>query len=205
MLNKDYLWPGLAAIALALLFPAYWIYVIAVGHFDFPQGYYANILNIDFSDFIYLSLGALEIYIYLNLKRILHDQLNYHGIDVLLVIMICNSVIFYIGLFLVDVIIFFIDDQIPVTTKESILNASYFISCTCIVVYGVMGLLIGICLLSRVSDLPSLLKLFSVALILLSLLQLTFFFLFMAIFVFPIMILILAIYFLQKPDMIEVV
>jgi hypothetical protein len=205
MLNKDYLWPGLAAITLAIIFPIYWVYVTTITEFDFPKGYYANVLSIDFSDLVYVVLGILEIYIYLSLKRILHDQLNYRGIDILLILMIFNIAVFYLALFMIDISIFLASDYISASLKESILKASYFLSRSCMFIYGVIGLLISIFLLRQSIALPTLLKVFSIMLLIVSLCQVTLIFEFAVILLFPIMILILAVHFLQKPEVIEVV
>lgn len=207
MFNKDYLLPGLATIALALIFPVYWIYVFTVAGFDFPKGYYANILTMDLSDLVYVILGLLEVYVYLSLKRILHDQLNYRGLDALLIIMICNTALFYFGLFLLDIGMFFAGEQLVADTKASILTASYYLSMSCMFIFGLLGLLVGIILLRKSNDigLPSTLKLFAAIMLIAGILQLTFIFGFVVILLFPLALLILAFYFLQKPQMIEVV
>ncbi|MET0356642.1 MAG: hypothetical protein ABW044_07665 [Cellvibrio sp.] len=205
MLNKDYLWPGFAAIALAIIFPIYWIYVFTAAGFDFPEGYYENVLSFDISDWVYLFIGALEIYIYLSFKRILHDRLNFHGVDILLVLMIYNTILFHFSLFGIDAYLFFGGEQTQENVQETLLKISWFVSIGCTIIYGLIGVLLGIMLLRHYNHLPEMLKIFAILTLVLNLFQLTFVFGFVVILLFPISLLILAVYFLQEPTMIEVV
>lgn len=204
MQDNDYLPPGLAALSLALIFPAYWIYVLMVGGSTMPEAYYSNVLKFDISDWVYLALGALEIYVYLSLKRALHDRLNFRGIDILVILIIGNSVIFH-SQFFADLSIYLAGDNIGIHTRELILKISYFVTTAGLFAYGVISVLIGVVLLYKLQDLPNLLKYFAVMTLILGIFQLTLVYGLASILLFPVSLLILAGYFIQKPEMIEVV
>jgi hypothetical protein len=204
MQNNDYLSPALAAFILALIFPAYWIYVVVGGGASMPEAYYANVLKFDISDWVYLALGALEIYVYLSLKRVLHDRLNFRSIDILIFLIVFNTAIFH-GQFFADLSIYLAGDKIGIDTRELILDISYFMTIAGIFAYGVISFLIGAVLLYKFQNLPNLLKYFAVMTLILGGFQLTLVFGPASILLFPISLLILAFYFIQKPEMIEVV
>jgi len=204
MLNKDYIVPGLAAITLAVLFPIYWGYQYTlVTESNFTDAYFANITSLSLSDWVFLTLGALEIYIYFSLRRVLVDRVNFRYIDVLLFLFICTSTIYYIGNFGIDIGIFFAEN-ITGEVEELAATISFSLSIICMLLYGVLDFLISIILLFKFKLLPIWLRIFAIATLVMSLLELTFSYEFVVI-LYPISLLILAVYFLQKPEVIEVV
>lgn len=205
MNNNEYFWPAMGAIGLAIITPIYWVYVMVVGGFNFYEGFSANVMSLDASDAAYLILGVLEIYVYLSLKRILHDRFNYSGINVLLYILIGTSVIFYLGLFCIDLIIALAGNSIAANTQALMVQASLIISMGCILTYGALFLLAGILLMRISEQLPNLLRTFAIVLLICGIFQITFIFGFIVIFLFPVALLILAAYFLQNPEMVEIV
>lgn len=205
MNNNEYFWPAMGAIGLAILTPLYWVYVMTAGGFNLYETFSANVLSLDASDFVYLVLGALEIYFYLSLKRILHERFHYSGINIFLYLLISNSVVFYLGLFCIDLTIALAGDSIASNTLALMVQASFAISMGCLVIYGVLFLLVGILLMRIPEQLPSLLKTFAITLLICGIFQISFIFGFIVIFLFPVALLILASYYLQKPEMVEIV
>lgn len=75
MNHRDAL-PGYAAIALALLFPAYWVPALAIGDLSFAEAHRADAMRLGAMDLLFVLIGAMEIYIYLSLRRIFLDLMH---------------------------------------------------------------------------------------------------------------------------------
>lgn len=205
MLNQSYLRPGFAAATLAVIYPMYWMYAALLGGRDIEHAYYANVMRLDGSDLVYLMLGALEIYVYASLRKILHDHHNFRGLDVVLALLICNAVFFYIAQLGIDAGLHFYGDHLGSATTSSIIGIGSLASLSGIMLFGALGLLMSIVLLRGAIELPPLLRVFAYVTALSSLFQLTVVFWFAAVFLFPLSMLVLAAHFVRKPDMIEVV
>ncbi|NQY65781.1 MAG: hypothetical protein HRT38_19205 [Alteromonadaceae bacterium] len=199
MKNNNYLLPGITAILLSVLFPIYWIQEITLGAYNDNESYFSNIGQLSFSSWVFLSIGLFSIYIYYCFRRILHDQLNFKNIDVLLWLMIGISVVFYLGLFLLDVW------PASVDSNGLHMSMSYAISVGSMVIFGLVEITIGIILLRHFDILPSLLKAIAIVSLIQGIFELSIIFSFVVIFSFPVYLIILAVYFLRKPEMIEVV
>ena len=97
MQNKDYLLPGVAAIFVAVISPIYWIGMSSpMGDFALGQ----DMLSLGFPDILFASILLLTIYIYLNLKNILNEQLNFNHIDLLVWIYAAINILWMSTLFL---------------------------------------------------------------------------------------------------------
>ncbi|NRA85680.1 MAG: hypothetical protein HRU22_18455, partial [Gammaproteobacteria bacterium] len=144
-------------------------------------------------------MGLLSIYIYYSFKRILHDQLNFKSIDVLLWIMIGVSVVFFGGLFLLDVL------PTSVASNDLLVSMSYAISIGSMIIFGLGDIIIGIILLRHYDKLPSLLKAIAIVSLIQGIFEISIIFNFVVIFSLPVYLIILAVYFLREPEMIEVV
>jgi len=203
MINTDYLRPGLTAIALAILTPFFWGYQFVTADSDIVKAYFSSVTNLEFLDFVFLLLGALEIYIFLSVKKILNDRSNFKSVDILLLLLISNSAIYYFGNFGIDLSIFFAND-ISVESQETLATVSYYMSMGCIFVYGLLDLAIAIILIINYKAMTTWLRVFSGVVLLLGICELTFFFELMLV-LYPVTLLILAVNFLQKPEIIEVV
>lgn len=207
MTDNDYFWPGIAAIALAAIYPIFWIYEIGFGdmlQIVIRDGDVITNWKIDLADWVFLGVGALTIYIHYSLMRILGDHHNYHGIDILLIVQICLCVIFYAGLFATDVILVLAGDQLSSSAQNFIVVASASLFLGFIIITGLMEILIGIMLLREPDQLPSLMRIFAISTLILGIFDLSVIFAAAAIFIFPMTLIILAMRFLQRPQMIEV-
>lgn len=203
--NSDYLSPGLAALCLFFLFPAYWGYQFSIAESGFEAAFYANFLSFDLSDLVWLILGALEIYIYLSLKRVLLDRFNFRGVNVFLNLLIINTAIHYLFPFLIDLSILFMGNYVGDPAEHVLTKSSLFLATVQVAIYGLLGLIVGVLLLGASKQLPFLLKAFAVTTLVMGVFELTFVFAFIGLLIFPISMLILAVYFLKEPEMVEVV
>jgi len=205
MTNNEYYWPGVAAVVLALLYPTYWIYELGFGEFAGYGEDYVRALTLTFSDWVFLAIGAMIVYILVSLKRILGDHLNFHGLDLLLNIFAITTAIFYVGAFLTDVVLLLTRDSIASSSDEGLIGLMLVSFVGFIVIGGLLEILIGIFLIREFNLLPLLLKIFAVAILITGLFDITVLMSFAGLFLFPVSMLILAAYFFQKPRMLEVV
>ena len=202
MQNKDYLLPGVAAILLAVATPIYWLGMSpSVGDYDIL---WQDMMSLGFSDILFASCLLLNIYIYLNLKHILNEQLNFNHIDLLVLIMVAINTL-WLGTLFLDVASTVLPDNIVTQNKDAFLKINLSVSIGAIVILGIIDLLIGILLLAKSTELPTLLKIFAIMSVIQGVIGMTVFLSVTLIFIFPITMIILAMFFLRKPESIEIV
>ena len=201
MQNKDYLLPGVAAIFVAVISPIYWIGMSSpIGDFALGQ----DMMSLGFSDILFASILLLTIYIYLNLKNILNEQLNFNHIDLLVLIMVAINILWMSTLFL-DLASAVLPENIVTQNEGTFLNIGLSIGLGALVILGIIDLLIGILLLAKSTELPTLLKIFAIMSVIQGVLGITVVFAATLIFIFPITMIILAMFFLRKPESLEIV
>lgn len=202
MQNKDYLLPGVAAIFVAVISPIYWIGMSSsVGDYDIL---WQDIMSLGFSDILFASILLLTIYIYLNLKNILNEQLNFNHINLLVLIMVAINILWMSTLF-IDIASAVLSENIVTQNKDAFLMINLSVSIGAIVILGIIDLLIGILLLAKSTELPTLLKIFAIMSVIQGVLGITVVFAATLIFIFPITMIILAMFFLRKPESLELV
>ena len=202
MQNKDHLLPGVAAIFVAVISPIYWIGMSSsVGGYDIL---WQDMMSLGFSNILFASILLLTIYIYLNLKNILNEQLNFNHIDFLVLIMVAINILWMSTLFL-DVAITVLPENIVTQNEDTFLNIGLSMSIGAIVILGIIDLLIGILLLTKSTELPTLLKIFAIMSVIQGVIGITVIFAATLIFIFPITMIILAMFFLRKPESLELV
>lgn len=202
MQNKDYLLPGIAAILLAVLNPIYWLGMSQWVGDSYILG--QDMMSLGFSDILFASILLLSIYIYLNLKNILNEQLNFNHIDLLVWIYAAINIL-WMSTLLLDVAITVLPENIVTQNKDTFLNIGLSMSIGAIVILGIIDLLIGILLLAKSTELPTLLKIFAIMSVIQGVIGITVVFAATLIFIFPITMIILAMFFLRKPESIEIV
>jgi len=202
MQNKDYLLPGVAAIFVAVISPIYWLGMAAsVGDSDVL---WQDMMSLGFSDILFASILLLTIYIYLNLKNILNEQLNFNHIDLLVWIYAAINIL-WVSTLLLDVASAVLPENIVTQNEGTFLNIGLSMGIGAIVILGIIDLLIGILLLAKSTELPTLLKIFAIMSVIQGVLGITVVFAATLIFIFPITMIILAMFFLRKPESLELV
>ena len=202
MENKDYLLPGIAALLLAVIHPFYWL---GVGPLIGDNSMlWQDIIYIGFNDFLFALIILLNIYIYLSLKNILNEQLNFNHIDLLVMILITIYAIWLSTLFL-DLSSAVLPDSLITQNKGIFLNIYVVVGIGAIIAIGLVDLLIGVLLLMKLKEAPTLLKIFAVTSVIQGIAGMTIFLAGILIFVVPITLVILAMFFLRKPESIEIV
>ena len=202
MQNKDYLLPGVAAIFVAVISPIYWLGMsLSVGNYDIL---WQDMKSLGFYDILFASILLLTIYIYLNLKNILNEQLNFNHIDLLVLIMVAINIL-WLGTLFLDVASTVLPENIVTQNKDAFLKIGLSMGVGAIVILGIIDLLIGILLLAKSTELPTLLKIFAIMSVIQGVLGITVVFAATLIFIFPITLIILAMFFLRKPESLEIV
>ena len=202
MQNKDYLLPGVAAILLAVATPIYWLGMSpSVGDYDIL---WQDMMSLGFSDILFASILLLTIYIYLNLKNILNEQLNFNHIDLLVLIMVAINTL-WLGTLFLDIASAVLPENIVTQNKDAFLKINLSVGIGAIVILGIIDLLIGILLLAKSTELPTLLKIFAIMSVIQGVIGMTVFLSVTLIFIFPITMIILAMFFLRKPESLELV
>ncbi|RBP49606.1 hypothetical protein [Arenicella xantha] len=204
MQNNDYILPGVAAIALAILYPLYWIGELTGSALSISAAAWENMLMLTFSDVLFLAIGLLVIYVYLSVKTILNDQLNFKRIDLLLLIMVGVNAIF-IGTLSLDLAAAILPDAIVMQNKDLLLAVGFSLTVGVILVCGLLDVVIGLVLLANASKLPTLVKIFAVMTLIQGVFEVTVVFSPASIVIFPVSLIVLAAFFLTKPESIEVV
>jgi hypothetical protein len=203
--NNDYTAQGIAAIALAVLFPIYWIAEIFSGTFDSGEAFYRNTLSLEFLDFVFLIIGLLCIYVYLNFKKILHEQFNFQGVDIFINVIIAITGIHFVGLFALDVFMTIFGDKVHLPAHKLAMNINYVVGIGSMIIFGAADLLMGVLLLKKPGADNGILKAFAIITIIQGIFEITIIFSGAVILIFPIALMILAMLFMRKLDVLEVI
>ena len=202
MHNNDYLYPGVAAIALAILVPVYWLGMApTVGDSDIL---WQDMMSLGLSDVLFAAIPLLNIYIYLNLKTLLNERWNFSHIDSLVLIMVAINIL-WVSTMLFDVANALSAESTAIQNRETFLAIASSVGVGAVFLFGVVDLLIGIFLLAKASGLPTLLKVFAILSVIQGVLGITVILAAALIFIFPVTLIILAMFFLHKPESIEIV
>jgi len=204
MQNNNYLFPSIAALILATIFPIYWFGQISFGMPSIEAALMENVSTINFSDAIFLAIGLLSIYVYLNLRKILNEQLNFKSTDLLLALVIGAHAIHILTLGL---------DLTAVTMTQQGLheNRGVFIGIGLAalfagnIMFGLLDILVGAVLLKNADNLPTLVKIFALITLIQGVMGISIVFSAATLISFPVSLIVLAVYFLSKPTTIEVV
>ena len=204
MQDYDYLWPGIAAALLAFLFPAYWLSEFLSGVDGLSQSVSYNIQTLSLGDAMFVVLAMLTIYVYLSLKRILNDQLNFKKVDVLIYLMIAVNILFLTTVFF-DVWTAVASDQSFRAAEPTLVTLAIVIGVGSLIVVGILDILLAIILLRSGTELPLIWRVFAVLTLVQGVFELSVIFHFVVVIVFPASLLVLATAFLRKPESVELV
>ena len=202
-MNRRDAFPGFTAIALALLFPAYWVPALAVGELSFAEAFQADVMRLSAMDLLFVLIGAMEIYIYLSLRRIFLEQVHGSLPATLLLLMAIVVGVFHATV-LFDVVLA-IGPTLAPPRQEGLVTASAMVMIAGLFAYTVLGFILATALLFRRAEWPALLNVFAVLLIVACLLQLTVVLGPFNVVLFPVILLVLAVFFIRGGHQVEVV
>ena len=95
MLNRDLVIPAIATVLLAILFPLYWSNLYGHAFDGFDTAFQQDLYSLSWSDALFMVIGALEIYIYWTLARVLKNHLSLRLARTMLIILACIVAIFH--------------------------------------------------------------------------------------------------------------
>ncbi len=200
MTNK-FLYAGIAAILLAVLFPIYWGSMLGMALDDLEAVFRKDLSGVNWSDLFMLVIGILEVYVYWNLKEALKNNFNSVGCQVLLLIMVFSVVLFHLTL-LIDLSMLF---SSVATLDSNLYDFAILYSFAAIIIYVLAGLALSIMLIINGRELSRTLLVFAIVFLVSNLLQLFGFYFVASLVLFPMSVVVLAIYFIKEPDRLEVV
>ncbi|MEN7343983.1 MAG: hypothetical protein AAAFM81_13615 [Pseudomonadota bacterium] len=196
MRSNFYIVAGLAAFALAVLYPGYWIIELSFLEEDFDNGQIINGLHPN--DVLFLVVGVLNAAFYLFIRRVLVDDHNYTKLNIVFSLMVALCAVFYGGTFVLDMLH-------GIVSQTLLLDILLFVSVGCLIAFGILDLVIGALLIVEKTEMPTLIKAYALVSIVLGFLELTVIGSPLSLFVFPISALLMGIHFMRPPEVIEIV
>jgi hypothetical protein len=136
---------------------------------------------------------------------LLNQQYGFSGVNLPLNILIACTAIYYFGLALLDLVMDVFGDGLGLSAHKFAINANIVIGVGSLLVYGVADILMGVLLLKNADNDSSILKIFAIVVIIQGIFEVTIVFSPALIVIFPIMLLVLALLFMHKPDVLEVI
>ncbi|CUA85861.1 hypothetical protein [Pseudidiomarina woesei] len=199
--NTKYKLAGMAAIALAVLFPIYWIATFGLMIDNAEMTFSTDFLELSGWDILFVTIGALEIYVYFSLSKYFRDQIGGGFIANMLLAMA-----FFVALFhstvAVDILLGL--GLFP-SIAETIIDVTLVAGIVLLLLYSFALIAMCSAMLARFIALPNTLKLFAVGMLIAAVLQLTLVLAVVNIVLFPALMLLLAYHFLTDEHAVEVV
>jgi hypothetical protein len=195
---------GAAAITLAVLFPIYWVYIIAgAGALSSNAG---QLITTEFStlnawDLLFVVIGLLEITVYIGLYKVCRDQIDTGVAAILLVLMSAIIAVFHATV-LIDVLL---ATGVVSTSIDAWIAWGTTISISLLFLYTIVAGVFAIVLLVSFSELNNIMKAFAIGLLLMCVLQLTVVLASANIVIFPVLLVLLAIQFFRNDHKIDIV
>jgi hypothetical protein len=202
-MKTEHALPGYLALALALLFPVYWVSVLGAGGESLFDTIRDDVMRLNGWDALFVLIGAIEIYLYLSLRTILAQRLN-NSLPAVLLLMMAIVVGVFHATVLFD-LAFAVGPAFDESTGDQLVLASMVVGIAGLFVYAVLGLVLAITLLRASAESPTLLKVFAILLLACCVLQFTIVFGFINLALFPVALLVLAAFFLRGEHAVEVV
>lgn len=192
---------GIAAIALAILFPVYWLYAFGtLSAESFEVAFQEDLTSLNGWDALFVVIGVLEIAVYVVLARLCRNQLNGSLPAALLIIM---AVV--VGLFHATVLVDITLALGLATLSDTLMNVTVIFSLICLFLYAVVAFIFAISMLIRFAQLSMPLKVFAIGLLIACVFQFTVVLGIVNIFLFPVLMIVLAMQFFRGDHELEVV
>ena len=204
MKDEKYIYPAITVVIFCVMFPSYWLW-FAFSGFDLP-GYGApwrSNLGLDY--FTWLTLGIMALYIYFSLVSVLSKLHNYTRLTIPLYLAIGSTVFMFGGTGILEFALVAFSAALSEAANVFLTNGIAVIFVSGIVIQGVIDIVIGTILLRDARELPSILTIFAIITLISGLLGATLVFAMGTILTIPISFLVLAIYFFNRPETLDVV
>ncbi|GAB3004766.1 hypothetical protein [Psychrosphaera aestuarii] len=205
-MNSQYMKPAIATLMLALIFPIYWSTAFYSASFnnDIFAFIKADMMTLSLTDLMFVTMGALEVYVYLSLAKALKSQLTSRFAPILLVVMAIASGLFH-GTVLFDITLSMTNGVFSNSLTDNIVATGLFLGVCALVLLAFATFICSIVILVNHQQISSMLKVFAALLLVVSVLQVTVIFSAFNLLLFPFTLALLALYFVKEPDTLEVV
>ena len=180
MTNNRFLFPAIAAMVLALLFPIYW-YTQFGNMTSGGEALIRDLSGLNPSDLVFLLIGILNVYIYLSLKKFLNERHEFNAADIPF------------------------GTRLNFPSHEGLVDGNIAALIISTIVFGGLNIALGFILFTRSREFLGTLKAFAVVLMIEGFFEVTVIFSVISIVIFPLTLIILAILFLREPEVLEVV
>ncbi len=196
MTDRDYFWPGMAALSLVLLVPGFWFFEWS----RYSAETYASYLRggLRPADGVFLAMGGLTVFVYLSLRRILHDQQSFRRADLPIVLLAVLTAVFHLGVFGMTVAAGSLDWP----EAGSVFTVFWIAS---LVSFGILDLVLAAMLLGHRHESPALVTVFAVLTLIQGIAEISVIGSFIVPIVLPLALLVLGLHFLRRPETVEFV
>lgn len=202
-MKNEYTIAGIAAIVLAILFPSLMVYELITYDAETWKDMLVDTREWGISNVLFIVAGILAIYVIYNFKKILNEQQNFKSLDVLLWILIVLSAFFHIVLVVAEGFVGMGEVTGAQATNVGIGLAGLSIST--LIGFGIVDIVTGVILIINRHKLPNILTGLGIVSVIQGVFEISILLMGFVIISLPIYMIILSIYFLSKPESIEVV
>ncbi|HET8817328.1 MAG TPA: hypothetical protein VFM61_07775 [Pseudidiomarina sp.] len=201
MKSNFYQFAGMAALALAVLFPIYWLGVFGLAIDNYESGFVDNITTLDAWDVLFVIIGALEVFVYLALRESFKHQIEGGLAAVALLVMAALVALFHLTV-VVDISL---SMGLLANYSEGLIEFVLIASLVILFLYAAVAFVFAIALLLRFAELSMLMKVFACGVLIMAVFQFTVILGIANIFLFPVLMLLLAVHFWRGEQTVEVV
>lgn len=201
MKSNFYQWAGMAALALAILFPIYWLGVFGLAIDNYENGFLENITTLDAWDVLFVIIGALEVFVYLALRQSFKDQIEGGLAVVALLVMAALVALFHLTV-VVDISL---SMGLLTSYRDGLIEFVLIASLVILFLYAAVAFVFAIALLLKFAELSMLMKVFACGVLIMAVFQFTVILGIANIFLFPVLMLLLAVHFWRGEQTVEVV
>jgi hypothetical protein len=189
---------GWASIAAAVLLPTSFI-IAGIEDAAADYGLMGHRVGLGLADFLFLILGAVGIYVLLNLKKLMYERYSFRGLNVIIGIAILWTIINYGGSFVLELVFTFVPSS--VADSAELISVSFWI--ICIAGFGIIDIIIGLIVFMQRHRFSTPLRVFAVTSLALGICEATVILSFFALILAPVSLIALAFEFLKSDDAVE--
>jgi hypothetical protein len=205
MNENRYLLPALSSIALAVLFPLYWINQFVQMGESRGVEFYNDLVGLNFADAVFLLVGILMVYVYVSLKKFLNDRYGFSGANIPLTLIMISVTVYVLVSLASDTFMQITGHKLHLTWHKAVLEGNATALLISTVIFGALDMVLGIMLFIKARKYSAVLTAFAILTVMQGFFELTIF-LSPAVFViYPLALIVLAVMFLRQPEALEIV
>lgn len=205
MTDNKFIAPAVAALLLAVLFPAYW----ATQFFNVAttdgMALYHDLSGLNPSDIVFLVVGILTMYVYWCFKHFLNERHEFSGANIPILLIIIATGVFTFGTLAMDTFMQFFGDELQLPWHYGAIDGNAALLLVTLIIFGLLDIVIGVVLFTKAREFSSLIKIFAVVILIQGICELSIVFGIVSIVSFSVASILLSVIFLRQPDVLEVI